>query len=39
MTNNKRFNAILNSRQNPRAVYNALLAPDIKEARKHEQSR
>ena len=26
MTNNERFNQLLNSCQNPRAVYNALLA-------------
>lgn len=35
MTNNERFNAMLNSCQHPRAVYNALyaLAPAISEAR------
>lgn len=35
MTNNERFNAMLNSCQSPRAVYNALyaLAPVISEAR------
>ena len=35
MTNNERFNDLLNSCQNPRAMYNALLAlaPVIKEAR------
>lgn len=35
MTNNERFNAMLNSYQHPQAVYNALyaLAPAISEAR------
>lgn len=35
MTNNERFNALLNNCQHPEAMYNALLAlaPVIKEAR------